>query len=121
MQNPNNYIYQNEDDTDDIISDAINARQWVYASFQANFSESSAAGTIQLQFSNDPPLGVPVKNFTPTNWTNVPGTQALATVAAGASVCVYSLPGFVAQWYRIVFTQSGGAGTSNCTYNALFA
>lgn len=120
MQNPNNYLFKNQDDTADYTSPQIRSNQWVTASFMCFFSENTAAGTIQLEFSNDPLFGVPPNDFTPTNWMNVPGTQATASVSSGGSVVVYPPTNFVAQWYRIVFTQSGGSGTFSCIYNALF-
>lgn len=121
MQNPNGLIINAVSDAADATSDAIRAWQWVYVSFMAYFSESTAAGTIQIQYSNDPLNGQVPSQFTPTNWADVPGSTATATVTSGGTVTVYVPNGFVAQWYRIKFTRSGGAGTFSVSYNALFA
>lgn len=122
MQNPNGYAYQGRtvSGTTPVVSAALSSKQWVYVSFQATFSDAMAAGALQIQFSNDVPVGNATQ-FVPTNWTNAPGTQATAAVTAGASVCVYALPGFVAQYYRVNFVPSAGSGTTTCTFNALFA
>jgi len=99
----------------------ISPAQWFGVSFMAYFSENTAAGTIQIQFSNDNPAGQTEQNFVPTNWANVPGATATATVAAGASVVVYPPQGFFGRWYRITFTRTGGAGTFAVTYCAVTA
>ena len=122
MQNPVGLLVSGVADTGSFTSGAIWSRQWVTGTFMAYFSEATAAGTIQLQFSDDAPGGnaLPQSDFTPTNWMNVPGTTATATIVAGASGVVYTPVNFVAQWYRIVFTRTGGAGTFSVSYNALF-
>lgn len=99
----------------------LSSSQWVYVSFMAYFSEATAAGTIQVQYSNDNPLGVIDQDFIPTNWANVPGSTATATIVAGATGTAYVPNGFVARWYRVIFTRTGGAGTFAVTFNALFA
>src|ERR1700677_933458 len=99
----------------------LSSGQWVYASFMAYFSEATASGTIQIQYSNDNAGGQPDLDFTHTNWANVPGSTATATITSGATNTVYIPNGFVARWYRIVFTRTGGAGTFAVTFNALFA
>lgn len=119
MQNPVGLLVSNHSDTGSFTSPAINARQWVTATFMAYFSEATAAGTITLQFSNDNPAPTGISNFTPTNWLSLTGTGT-ATASAGGSVVVYPPVNFVAQWYRIVFTRTGGAGTFSVAYNALF-
>lgn len=99
----------------------ISPSQWVYVSFMAVFSENTAAGTIQIQYSNDNPNGQPDELFVPTNWANVPGSTATATIVAGATNTVYVPQAFCARWYRIVFTRTGGAGTFAVTYCAIAA
>jgi hypothetical protein len=99
----------------------VSAAQWAYVSFHAYFSEATAAGTIQIQFSNDNPSNTTEENFVPTNWVNVPGATATAMVTAGASVAVYPPNGFVGRWYRITFTRTGGAGTFAITFCGLSA
>lgn len=121
MRNTNGILINAVSDAGSATSDKLDSNQWVAASFMAYFSENTAAGTIKIQFSNDPPAGQAAQNFTPTNWFDVPGSTATATVTAGASVAVYLPVNFVARWLRIVFTRTGGAGTLSVTYNALFA
>lgn len=121
MQNPNKIYISAQADTASFTGPALRTQQWVYSTFMAYFSEATAAGTIQLQFSNDPSGNQSPANFVPVNWMNVPGTQATATVTAGASVVVYPPAGFVCQWMRVVFTRTGGAGTFSVAFDALFA
>lgn len=117
MQNPNSYIF-NAQPIASANSSALSSSQWVAASFLGAFSVTDAAGTLKIQFSNDPPLGV--SPFTPTNWVDVPGTTATATVASGAACVIYVPTNFVARWYRLVWTRTGGTGTFSVTYNAIF-
>lgn len=105
-------------DTSNYTSPKISPAQWIQVSFMAFFSEATAAGTIQIQYSNDNPAGQSDENFVPTNWANVPGSTAVATVAAGASVTVYLPENFCGRWYRIVWTGSG-AGTFGVNYGAV--
>lgn len=120
MQNPNQYLVKNATNATG-NSPAQRTQQWVYSSFMAVFSDAASAGTIQLQFSNDPSGTQSPATFIPVNWVNVPGTQATATVTAGAAVAVYPPAGFVSQWLRVVYTRSAGAGTYSVIFNALFA
>lgn len=117
MQNPNGLIV-NAASNATANSNAIGASQWVTASFMAFFTDGTAAGTLQLQYSNDNPTGNP--QFVPTNWANVPGATATAAVSAGANSTVYVPVNFVARWYRISWTRSAGAGTFSVAYDALF-
>lgn len=108
-------------DTATVTGLKISPAQWFGVSFLATFSENTAAGTIQIQFSNDNPNGQTEQNFIPTNWANVPGSTATATVTAGASVAVYPPQGFYGRWYRIVFTRTGGSDTFFVTFCAVTA
>ena len=108
-------------DTASVTGTKISPAAWVYVSFMAYFDEATAAGTIQIQFSNDNPGGNSEENFVPTHWANVPGAEATATIVAGATGTVYLPQNFVGRWYRIVFTRTGGAGTFAVTYCALVA
>jgi hypothetical protein len=106
-------------DTASYTSPKISPAQWIQLSFLSYFSENTAAGTIQIQFSNDPLAGQSEENFVPLNWANVPGSIATATVVAGASVAVYLPENFCGRWYRIVFTRTGGVGTFGVNYCAV--
>lgn len=108
-------------DTATVTGTKISPAQWVYASFMAYFSENTAAGTLQIQYSNDAPAGRSEENFVPTNWANVPGSTATATISDGASNSVYVPNGFCGRWYRIVFTPTGGVGTFAVTFCAVVA
>jgi hypothetical protein len=106
----------NATDTTNQTSQLIDGNQIIGASFQASFgTDTLAAGTLQLQASNDPNSNdnLVTSNITVTNWTNVPGSTATAVVASGASAYVYLPVNFIARWYRLTWTHTGGAGTIN--------
>lgn len=95
-------------------SSAIDAVELYAASFQANFGDSTAAGTIHLEASNDITHAQYVPStFTPTNWTTVPNTTE--TVTAGASTLI-PFTNTSYRWLRVVFTSSV-AGSSTITVN----
>jgi len=84
---------------------------------------ASTAGSLQLQYSNDPVAGV---NFNPngtvtgvTNWSNF-GTAASVSGAGVLSLLFSAIPyadiGF--SWVRAVYTDSSsGAGAGKITVN----
>jgi hypothetical protein len=123
MRHVNNYAFNAQANTAGAKnSDPLNANQWVACSFMGYFTDAAAAGALKLQFSND--IGntnINSTTFTPTNWVDVPGTTATATVASGAACVLYVPVNFVARYYRVVWTRSGGAGTFSVTYEALTA
>lgn len=91
----------------------IDSNQLFAASFQAVFGDSTAAGTLKIQMSNDvAPTGGPgVSNFTVTNWVNIP--SASSTVTAGACPPITINPSCY-RWLRAVYTRSsGGSSTIN--------
>lgn len=120
MQNANNYAINagTVTGTSLLPSSALPASQWVAVSMQASFSSGTSAGTVKIQCSNDVSGGKP--NFVPTNWSDVPGSTATATVVAGATVLVYVPVNFVAKYYRSAFTPSAGSGTYTITFDALY-
>lgn len=91
----------------------IDSSQLLQASFQAIFADATAAGTVKIQASNDINTSGTFNavNFTPTNWSDIPG--AVATVASG--VCpLIPLTNMSFGWIRAVFTRSsGGSSTVN--------
>lgn len=95
---------------------AMDTSQWYALSLVVNFSDASAAGTLKLQASNDPPGGQTLAaGFVPTNWVDI--TNATVTVASGAtSIIPYTLASY--RWIRIVWTRSSGAGTLTVNMNA---
>lgn len=95
----------------------IDANQLINASFQPVFSDVDAAGSVKVQASNDPTLGVPRDTFTPTNWSDVPNASA-AVVAGVAPMIVLQNMSF--SWIRVVFTQtSPGTGAVTVNMNAV--
>lgn len=91
-------------DTVSINGPSIVADQLVSASFQAVFADTTAAGTIQIQASNDlPPAGNVPAAFTPTNWSNIP--SATSTVAAGVAPIII-LPQICYRWLRVSYTET---------------
>jgi hypothetical protein len=96
----------------------IESSQLFSASFQAYFGDDTAAGTVQIQASNDEFNAFYQPSvFTPTNWTNIP--NASATVTAGASVLI-TLQYLSYRWMRAIYTSnSGGSTTVNVTMMAL--
>jgi hypothetical protein len=96
---------------------AIDVGQEFAASFQASCTDTSAAGTIQIQMSNDiPPAGY-LGIFVPTHWTNITG--ATATIAAGVMSAPIILNPMCFRYIRAVYTSSGaGTGTIHVNMNA---
>lgn len=104
-----NYTVLSAADNQNTNGTKIDANQLVSASFQAYFGDTQAAGTLQLQASNDPcAFGNLAVDFTPTNWTNVPtsGIQVgSATIASGASALLF-VPQCSFRWLRTTYTST---------------
>lgn len=103
-------------------SQVIPAENITSGSIQASFSDASAAGTITLEGSNDPPSQCTTDsngNLVPVNWSLVKNgsINASATVASGALTTI-SLQWLNSKWLRATWVESGGAGTF--TVNGLF-
>lgn len=100
-------------DTASQTSAQIDSSQTYGASFQAIFGDTSAAGTLKIQMSNDLNPNGPESGFTVTNWSDIP--LATSTVASGA--CPPIILSFIsARYLRVVYTRSGG-GTTTMTVN----
>lgn len=98
-----------------INGDNIDSNQWFSASFQAYFSDNTAAGTFKIQASNDVcPFGnvYDAANFTPTNWVDVP--NATATIASGAASIIL-IPVCSFRSLRVVFISTNGSSTATMT------
>jgi hypothetical protein len=65
-------------------------------------STGTAAGTLQVQVSNDPP------GVTPTNWSNLSGASVSIS---GAAVYLIPFVNIAYQWVRLSYTASSGTGT----------
>ncbi len=105
-------------DTTSQTSAKIDSEQLVGASFHAYFGDSTEAGTIQIQASNDVcDFNYLANSFTPTNWVNIP--SATGTSTAGSPVLI-SLPvsnGLMSfRWLRVVYTNTT-PGTSTINVN----
>lgn len=120
MRYVNNYAF-NAQPIASANSAALNANQWIALSCMGFFSVTDAAGTLKLQYSNDPAnSNLNSSTFVPTNWADVPGATATATVSSGATVTLYVPVNFVARYYRLSWTRTGGTGTFTVTYEALY-
>lgn len=97
---------------------SIDANQLIAISFQAVFGDATAAGTLQIQMSNDICSdSYQPGNFVPTHWTNIP--SASAAVVAGASVVVF-LPQVSFRWMRAIYISSvAGSSTILVNFDAL--
>ncbi len=114
---PVNAVILSGSDAASINGSAILADQLISASFQAIFADTDAAGTIQIQASNDiPPAGTLPANFSPSHWSNIP--SATTTVTAGVAD-VTILPQICYKWLRCTYTSTT-PGTSTMTVT-LFA
>lgn len=118
MRNVNATILSGAD-TGDVIGSQEDANQLIAASFQAVFGDSTAAGTIQIQASNDVAQlqYTSPTTFIVTNWTDIPG--ASATITGGASALI-TISTMCYRWVRAVYTSaSGGSSTVVVNINAL--
>lgn len=92
----------------------IDANQIYAISVHAVQGDSTAAGSVKFQASNDPTnsnnLAV---DFTPTNWVDVP--SATATVTAGSAALV-TISQNAYRWLRVVWTETT-PGTTTITLN----
>lgn len=97
------------DDSVNQIGTKFDANQLVSASFIASFGDATAAGTVKIQVSNDPPVGSSnlVKDFTPTNWVD---SGQSATITSGTSAALL-IPNMSYRWLRAVWTNSSGGST----------
>ena len=100
------------------VGASIDSNQLIAASFQVSFTDPTAAGSIQIQASNDlTPLGNLANLFVPTHWSDITG--ATATVAAGATAIV-QIPITSYRFMRVAYTETTpGTGTVNVNLFAL--
>lgn len=81
----------------------LNANQGFACSLQA-IGTGTLAGTLKLQYSNDPSE---LKSPAPTNWTD----SGLTVALTAGSIVIIPKTDICYNWVRAVFTASGGAGT----------
>lgn len=84
---------------------AIDVNQAVSASFQVVTADTTAAGTVKLQMSNDIPTS-PRPNFTPTNWSDIPSATSTVVAGVGPSFIIANM---AYSYIRAVFTRTAGA------------
>lgn len=85
--------------------------QWAWDMVRASFqlvATGTAAGTIQIQASNDKSVGLPPNQFQPTNWSNIGSS---VTVSGAGAYIVPELE-LSYEYVRLVYTDtSGGSAT----------
>ena len=97
--------------------DQIDANQLISASFHAYFGDTSAAGSIKIQASNDVAPIQQAGTFVVSNWVDIP--SATASVTSGGAVLI-TINQVCYRWMRAVFTQnSAGSTTVNVNMEAL--
>jgi hypothetical protein len=79
------------------------------ASFAPVFGDTSAAGTLKIQCSNDLTNGVARNQFVPTNWCDIP--NATSTIASGVGPAIV-IGNMCFSYIRAVYTRSGGGTTT---------
>jgi hypothetical protein len=105
---PNNPILFNAvANTGTKLSAAVDTSVMFTGSFQATFSDGTAAGTLVIQASNDPFEILPA-NEAPQTWIDIANTST--SVASGASKLI-TVQTLNYRWIRAKWTQSGGSGT----------
>lgn len=103
-------------------STGVDCNQIALASIQASWTGSTAAGTLQLQISNDI---VPVDPSTSNpvgpdpaglvvNWSNYTGSQ---TAVTGSGNFTWNLVYVGFRWIRLQYTATSGTGVINATFS----
>src|ERR1019366_9962307 len=89
--------------------------QWsdkiIRASFMVFSTNAGDTGNIQLQTSNDFPVGLPANQFQPSHWTNL--GSPVVIVGGGTAMVTYQELCY--EYLRIVFTSTNGAATGFIT------
>lgn len=99
----------------------IDANQLVSASFQVIISDADFAGSVKIQYSNDP-TGTNSNrvNFTPTNWNDIPSASITITAGPVLSAGAIVIANMCYSYIRAVVTQTTqGTGTAKVNMNAL--
>lgn len=95
-----------------VTTPAISALNLFCCSIQIAATGAGAAGTLQLQASNDDPKA---SNAVPTNWSNISGA---AVTVSGAGAMLIPKTDLCYQWVRLVYTNTG-TGTISVVFKAL--
>lgn len=104
-------VIQSASNASTINLPAVPVNQAFYVSAQVIQGDSSAAGTVKLQASNDLAPAGQLATFTPTNWSDISG--ATATVTSGGTVLIPTTI-ICYQWIRAVWTV-GTPGSTTIT------
>lgn len=96
---------------------AFDVNQAVSASFQLVTGDTSSAGVLKLQVSNDlvSTGGYNRKNFTPTNWADIPNATSTVVSGVGPMVVVGNM---VYSYIRTVWTPTASALVYTITMSA---
>jgi hypothetical protein len=80
------------------------------ASFTPVFGDSTVAGTVQIQGSNEIPIGDPAK-YVPSNasFCNIPNATSTITSGVGPAIILNTAP---FQFIRAVFTYTSGGNST---------
>jgi hypothetical protein len=114
-----NVVILSAPDTAGAIGSQIDSNQLISASFQAVFKDTTAAGTVVIEASNDvaPIQYTSPSTFLASNWTAIP--SASASVTSGSSVMIM-IPYMAYRWIRARYIYtSGGSSTITISMNAL--
>lgn len=104
------------DDSTNQTSAKIDGNQLFALSLVASFSDTTAAGSVKFQGSNDPTNASNiVADFTPTNWVDIPNGSVAVTAGGQKTVQINPI---CYRWYRVVWTQTTpGVGTLTVNVN----
>lgn len=109
----------NDSDATSVNGDFLFSGQYIAGSFQPVFSDTDAAGTVKLQFSNDVATnkGSQYTDFTPTNWKDIPNASSTITAGVGAAIVLNTM---CFAYIRAVWTAgTPGTGTVRVLANFL--
>jgi len=84
--------------------------QFVSGCFTSVFGDTSAAGTIKIQGSNEIPVGDPNK-YVPSNasFNDIPNATSSITSGVGSAIAISTLS---YQYVRAVYTSSSGGSST---------
>jgi hypothetical protein len=100
----------NAADTASVNGSAFDVNQAVSASFQIVCGDATAAGTVKLQVSNDiVSNGGDRKNFTPTNWSDIPNATSAVSSGVGPAIVIGNM---CFSYIRAVYTRTSGGSTT---------
>jgi hypothetical protein len=96
---------------------AITCLNAVQGSFIPVCGDTTAAGTLKIQASNDFSANGFLGPFTPSAWADIP--NATSTIASGVGPAIV-IPQMAFQYIRAVYTSTGGGSTTIQVRASLF-